>query len=193
MSKTVQILLSIADNAGLKSMDEWEQFIIFNKSHFLNQLTYDIFQVITDGYGTNLSKLELAKSLNIDDSYTNQRLFSVINKGSKTISYEEFHDFCALGQKHHIISLLKELKIHDKLYKESCNEYNMDATMPLHHIVEDKDNSSSNISIRDDESTELDYTGNNPAENSNILTKIRNWCNRLYDLIFNRCTDFSKK
>ena len=196
MSKTVQILLSIADNTTLKSMDEWEKFIIYNKSHFLNQLTYDIFQVITDGYGTNLSKLELAKSLNIDDSYTNKKLFSLINKGSKTISYEEFHDFCALGQKHHIISLLKELKIYDKLYKEFCNTSNMDVTndrttyvtMPLNPIVVDKDDELIDLdySIRDDESTELDYKGNNPSENSNKLTKIRNWCNQLYSLIFNK-------
>ena len=197
MSKTVQILLSIADNAGLKSMDEWEEFIIFNKTHFLNQLTYDIFQVLTDGYGTNLSKWELAKSLNIDDSDTNNRLFSIINTGSKTISYEEFHDLCALGQKHHIISLLKELKIHDKMYKEFANESNMGLTIPPKPTVENIDECSSDISPpsipRDDESTELDYKGYNPAENPNILTKIRNWCNQLFDLFFNKCTGSLKK
>ena len=71
MNKTVQILLSIADDASLHSMDEWEQFMLFDKPHFLNQLTYDIFQVLVDGYGTNLSKWELAKSLNIEDSNIN--------------------------------------------------------------------------------------------------------------------------
>lgn len=198
MNKTVQILLSIADDASLHSMDEWEQFMLFDKPHFLNQLTYDIFQVLVDGYGTNLSKWELAKSLNIEDSNINNRLFSVINNNSKTISYEEFHDFCALGQKHHIISLLKELGIYNKLYKESCNNSNMDVNIPLTSVEEQNEPEDLVVDKSDKQScsgdsTELDYKGNNPAEKSNSrFSQFIDWCNQLYSTLFKNCL-FSKK
>ena len=111
MNKVGFILLSITENIGNTPIYEWDEFIIFNKSYYLNQLTYDIFEKLTHGRTYYLTKWDMANALELKDTLTIQRLFDVIHQdGSKYISYEDFHEFCALGTKTQILDLLKAIR-----------------------------------------------------------------------------------
>ena len=177
MNNFVNILEKIADNASLESMSFWKEISLFGKKYYLNQLTFEIFDVLTRGHGTHLSKWEFADSLAMEQSDRLDRIFGIINKESKKMSYEEFHEFCALGTEDDIMELLRESGIYASLQSEYCINKNS---------TEESDNTSSDDSLdecSDNEDNNGEVTEN--EDNNEEVTENEGFFNRLRKIFSN--------